>query len=68
MRELIRHGENGLLVDFFDGQQQLETVLSVLDRPQDYAGIRASARETIVSSYSIQKGIDRYLQLMGLGS
>lgn len=66
VRELIRHGENGLLVDFFDVEAQLQAVLAVLDKPDEFAALRASARETIVSSYTVQQGTDAYLRLIGL--
>lgn len=54
VQEVIEHGHNGLLVDFFDHQQIADTVVEALQRPQDFAHLRANARRTIVDRYDLQ--------------
>ena len=51
--EVIKHGKNGLIVDFHDHSQLAKTVTEVLDNPSDYDSIRKSARETIVKNYDL---------------
>lgn len=54
VQEVIEHGKNGLLVDFFDPQQIARQVCAVLERPQDYQDIRRAARQTVVDRYDFQ--------------
>ena len=51
--EVIKHGENGLLVDFFDVEGWSNAIIEALARPEQYAGLRAAARETAVKSYDL---------------
>lgn len=51
VREAIRHGETGLLVDFFDPDALARQVVEVLARPQDYAHIGPAARAHVVAQY-----------------
>jgi glycosyltransferase involved in cell wall biosynthesis len=44
VEEVIRHGENGLLVDFFSAPAIAEAVVSVLADPGAAAPLRAAAR------------------------
>ena len=55
VEEVVQSGKNGLLVDFFDTDQWAESIASVLKSPADYAHCRASARQTIVESYDLNK-------------
>jgi len=50
-REVIRHGENGLLVDYFNPEALADQVIDVLSRPDDYAHIGVAARKTVVEKY-----------------
>lgn len=43
VREVIRHGDNGLLVDFFDPAALADTVTGVLQDPARYDGMAAEA-------------------------
>lgn len=52
--EVIEHGQNGLLVDFFDSKALAEQVLDVLARPDDYLPMRENARSTIIERYDMQ--------------
>ncbi len=51
--EVIRHGENGLLVDFFAGDALAATVIEVLASPAQHAHLRAAARATAVQRYDL---------------
>lgn len=54
VQEVIEHGRNGLLVDFFSHQEIADTVVQVLEQPQDYAQLRVNARRTVVERYDLQ--------------
>jgi len=43
--EVVRHGENGLLFDFFDHQALAAQAIDVLARPEAYAAVRAGRAE-----------------------
>jgi hypothetical protein len=53
VEEVITHGENGLLVDFFDIDQFSKTAIDVLSRPSEYGKPREAARRTIVERYDL---------------
>lgn len=65
VREVLRHGENGVLVNFFRPQQIAERVVAALETPQRFSGLRqfacGAARE-----YSIARGNACYLETFGL--
>lgn len=52
--EVIEDGVNGVLVDFFDPRALADVVCKALESPDEYAGIRAAARETVVSKYDLR--------------
>jgi glycosyltransferase involved in cell wall biosynthesis len=54
VQEVIEHGKNGLLVDFFDGAALAETVADALARPDHYTALGAAARETAVARYDLK--------------
>jgi len=64
VQEVLRHGENGLLFDFFDASALATLVESALTRPGDYAALRQQARQDIIAGYDIQNGITRYMALL----
>jgi glycosyltransferase involved in cell wall biosynthesis len=64
VREVVRDGENGLLVDFFSPEAIAERVDEVLDHPDRMAGLRTAARETIVARYDLAKLLPRQLRLI----
>lgn len=61
--EVIKHGKNGLLVEFFSLEEIVQTVDSILDNPEKYQNIRQTARKTILDQYTIEQGIKQYLDL-----
>lgn len=53
VQEVITHGINGLLVDFFRPDQLAQTISHVLDRSMDFDSLRKSARETVLAKYEL---------------
>lgn len=62
VREVINHGVNGLLADFFSPQDIAEKVEAVLVDSRLRRGISYRARETILDRYEINKMLPRHLQ------
>jgi len=54
VEEVIKDGENGLLVDIFEPQQIAQRVIDALADRQAFATIRANARRTIVENYDLR--------------
>lgn len=54
VREVIQHGKNGLLVDFFDVAGWSKTLIEVLANPEKYAPLRKAARETVLQNYDLK--------------
>lgn len=55
LEEMIRHGENGLLTDFFDHERLAETIADALERRGSLTHLRVAARQTIVGGYDLQR-------------
>lgn len=53
VEEVIRDGENGRLVDFFDRQALVDTVCEALARPEAQRPLREQARRTIIERYDL---------------
>jgi glycosyltransferase involved in cell wall biosynthesis len=53
VREVIKAGHNGLLVDFFSPAALAETILSVLAEPRQMQPLRAQARRDIQQSFDL---------------
>ena len=66
VREVIRHEQNGLLVDFFSPMDLAMVVAEMLNHPQRAAGFGAAARETVERSYDLDASVTRQLALMDL--
>lgn len=54
VEEVLRHGENGLLVDFFDIAGWSQVLTAALANPDRYAPLRAAARQTALSHYDLR--------------
>jgi glycosyltransferase involved in cell wall biosynthesis len=63
VREVIEHGKNGLLVDFFDTDGMADLACQVLDRPQEYKHLGRSGVEMIQTRYSMDVCLPRMLAL-----
>lgn len=51
VRDAIRHGDNGLLVDFFDGEAMARQIAEACRDPQRFAPLRAEARRTVIERF-----------------
>lgn len=54
VREVIRHGENGLLVDFFDVPAWSRTLIETLAHPERFTALRQAARQTVLDRYDLK--------------
>jgi glycosyltransferase involved in cell wall biosynthesis len=54
VREVIEHGRNGLLTDFFDVERLARTTADALARRDAHEDLRKEARRTIVEGYDLQ--------------
>jgi glycosyltransferase involved in cell wall biosynthesis len=54
VEEVIRDGENGLLVDIFSPQEIAQRVIEALQKPKAFDAIRKKARQTIVDNYDLK--------------
>jgi glycosyltransferase involved in cell wall biosynthesis len=67
--EVIRDGENGLLVDFFSSEALVNAVCGVLEHPDRMLEVRQQARRTIVERFDLRTVcLPRQIELIeGLG-
>jgi glycosyltransferase involved in cell wall biosynthesis len=54
VEEVIHHGGNGLLVDFFSSEDIAERVIEALEDSKSFASLRQNARQTIVDRYDLR--------------
>ncbi len=54
VQEVIRHGDNGLLVDFFNPDELAATLVRVLEKPEDYKEMRRTARRFVQARYDLR--------------
>src|SRR5829696_5444366 len=52
VRDAIRSGENGLLLDFFDHDALAEALVEACRSPEGFAPMRKAARETVVADFN----------------
>ena len=66
VRELIKDGHNGLLVDFFDYENIAETVAKVLHDRELAETLGKNARTSILKNYSLEQCVPRQIGLMNM--
>ncbi|MFM9912235.1 MAG: hypothetical protein ACKVN9_01725 [Methylophilaceae bacterium] len=66
VREVIQHGSNGLLVDFFDIEVLSKTMNNALGTAEKFKLCRTSARETVTQNYESYKELAQYSKVMNL--
>ncbi|QNJ18448.1 glycosyl transferase/ family 4 [Synechococcus sp. A18-25c] len=66
VQEVIRDGENGMLVDFFSPDQLAHAVAEILSDREKAIALGRAARETILANYSLERCVPQQLQLMQL--
>ena len=54
VQEVIEHGRNGLLVDFFSPAALADTVVGALADPAGHQPLRRAARETVMHRYDLR--------------
>jgi glycosyltransferase involved in cell wall biosynthesis len=54
VEEVIRHGENGWLADFFDHQALAATLAEAIEQRDTLSPIRRAARQTIVDDFDLK--------------
>ncbi|MBT9314453.1 glycosyltransferase family 4 protein [Leptothoe spongobia] len=65
VEEVIRHGENGLLVDFFSPDEICNCVNQVLEHPTRMQHMRAKARQTVIDKYDLKRVcLPKHLELI----
>ncbi|MBW4465627.1 MAG: glycosyltransferase family 4 protein [Pegethrix bostrychoides GSE-TBD4-15B] len=62
VEELIKDGQNGLLVDFFSPEQIAERVNYALSYPHRMAEIRQQSRQTILQNYDLATLLSQHLR------
>ena len=55
VREVIEHGHNGLLFDFFDRRMLAQLVIGALAEPRQHLKLRENARSTIIERYDLRR-------------
>lgn len=54
VEEVIHHGGNGLLVDFFSPEQIADRVIDALEDRTAFASLRQNARQTVLDRYDLR--------------
>ena len=65
VREVIEHGENGLLAPFNDELAVAEAVIGILAEPRKYENLGRAARALIVERYDQRACVARALEILG---
>ena len=63
VREMIRHGHNGFLADFFSPEAVAEQALPVLSNPGAFAHVRRNAVRFIQDRYSLEAVLPQLIDL-----
>jgi glycosyltransferase involved in cell wall biosynthesis len=63
IREVIDHGVNGLLVDFYDVDGLVKEALRVLRDPAEFRPLAAAARQRILDKYELKLCTDQLIKL-----
>jgi glycosyltransferase involved in cell wall biosynthesis len=64
VREMITHGVNGLLADFFDVEGLAKQAVGVLRDPDDYRALGRRAAEIIRDRYALEVTLPRLVDLL----
>ncbi len=55
VREVVEHGTNGMLVDFFDHSALADQVIDILENGEQYSHLGKNARAHVVANYDFLK-------------
>ena len=64
VQEVLREGENGLLVDFYDTERLAERIEELLSEKNLRQKIAANARKTIISHYDLERLLGQHMHLI----
>lgn len=64
VEEVITHGVNGLLADFFSPESVAGAVTEALTRKDDMRALRTAARQTVLDRYDIRKLLPLHVSLI----
>lgn len=64
VEEVIEHGRNGLLVDFFDTEALSRTLIAALRQPARFKPLRQAARRTVVERFELERCQSQLLRLV----
>ena len=64
VREVVQHGVNGLLADFFSPEDVAAKLGQLLDARDGNAAMRVAARQTIVDRFDLQTLLPLHMQLV----
>ncbi len=62
VEEVIKHNENGLLVDFYDVDGFVKQITYLLDNPQE--NLRKNARQTVVDNYNLKNLLPKHIEIL----
>ena len=63
VQEMIKHGENGLLADFYDVDRFFELAMQVLDDPEGHRHLGEAGMAMIEDRYTLEKCLPQMLEL-----
>lgn len=66
VREVIEHGHNGLLVDFFSPNNLAEAIAEILNNRSLAQQLGEAARRTVIQRFNLSSCVQRQLALMDL--
>ena len=64
VQEVIEHGKNGFMVDFFDPEAVADQVDDILDHKNRYRDVAKAARQTVLDRYDIKKCLPQHIQII----
>lgn len=64
VREVIKDGKQGLLVDFFDVDQLAERIAEGLDNREKLQPLRDGARDVVLKNYSLKDTLPKHVRLL----
>jgi len=67
VQEVIEHGVNGLLVDFFNTAEMADAVVGALEQGKALLPLREAARRHALEHYSLKAGEAAYRDLILAG-
>jgi len=64
VREVIRHGDNGLITDFHSPEKIAASTIEALKRQKELVSLRRNARQTILDRYCLSKCLPVHLNFL----